>query len=324
MGFDVESYFSGLLNGISIVYYEGNIDSDIINKVLDTVEEKLGKENEQSKLRKRVYNVLVESLQNLYHHVDKVPEDFKDQTYDKYGLLAINKVKGGYKIVTGNFIRSENVEKLEEKIKRINRSSHEEITELYKFILNHQRISSKGGGGLGLVDIARKTGNKLEYTFKEYNDKLSFFYLNILVGETKLSTQTETNLKKANMEPIIIEGTPKTPTIKFDATEGVFEIKGRSIPENSVEFYKPLVDWLDSYKESPLGKTVVNIKLEYFNTSSSKCILDVFKKLEAIHKAKNDVEVNWYYEEDDEDMLEAGEDYESIIRVPFKMIEITD
>jgi hypothetical protein len=61
---------------------------------------------------------------------------------------------------------SENVEKLEEKIKRINRSSHEEIKELYKFILNHQRISAKGGGGLGLVDIARKTGNKLEYSFK--------------------------------------------------------------------------------------------------------------------------------------------------------------
>jgi hypothetical protein len=115
------------------------------------------------------------------------------------------------------------------------------------------------------------------------------------------------------MEPIIIDGTPKTPTVKFDSTEGVFEIKGRSIPENSVEFYKPLVDWLDSYKETPLTKTVVNIRLEYFNTSSSKCILDVFKKLEAIHKAKNEVEVNWYYEEDDEDMLEAGEDYESVI-----------
>jgi hypothetical protein len=124
------------------------------------------------------------------------------------------------------------------------------------------------------------------------------------------------------MEPIIIEGTPKTPTVRFDLSHGIFEIRGRSIPENSVEFYKPLVDWLDTYKESPLPKTVVNIRLEYFNTSSSKCILDVFKKLEAIHKAKHDVEVNWYYEEDDEDMLEAGEDYESIIRVPFKMIEI--
>jgi hypothetical protein len=126
------------------------------------------------------------------------------------------------------------------------------------------------------------------------------------------------------MEPIIIEGTPKTPTVNFDAGHGIFEIKGRSIPENSVEFYKPLVDWLDSYKETPLPKTVVNIRLEYFNTSSSKCILDVFKKLETIHKAKNEVEVNWFYEEDDEDMLEAGEDYESIIRVPFKMIEIAE
>ena len=69
---------------------------------------------------------------------------------------------------------------------------------------------------------------------------------------------------------------------------------------------------------------MVNIRLEYFNTSSSKCILDVFKKLEAIHKSRNEVEVNWFYEEDDEDMLEAGEDYESIIRVPFNMIEITE
>jgi len=126
------------------------------------------------------------------------------------------------------------------------------------------------------------------------------------------------------MEHISIEGSPKTPTVKFDASEGIIEIKGRSIPENSIEFYKPLVDWLEEYKKDPLPLTKVNIQLEYFNTSSSKCILDVFKKLEAIHKAKHDVEVNWYYEEDDEDMLEAGEDYESIIRIPFKMIEIAE
>jgi len=126
------------------------------------------------------------------------------------------------------------------------------------------------------------------------------------------------------MEPISIEGTAKTPTVKFNSENGVIEIKGRSIPENSVEFYKPLVDWLEEYKKNPLPKTLVNIQLEYFNTSSSKCILDVFKKLEAIQKGKNEVEINWYYEEDDEDMLEAGEDYESIIRVPFKMIEITE
>ncbi|MDA3953889.1 MAG: DUF1987 domain-containing protein [Bacteroidales bacterium] len=126
------------------------------------------------------------------------------------------------------------------------------------------------------------------------------------------------------MESISIEGTPKTPTVNFDATTGKIEIKGRSIPENSIEFYRPLVEWLEEYSSEPQKLTSVNIQLEYFNTSSSKCILDVFKKLEAIKKARNEVIINWYYEEDDEDMLEAGEDYESIIRIPFKMIEVVD
>ena len=126
------------------------------------------------------------------------------------------------------------------------------------------------------------------------------------------------------MESIAIEGTPKTPTVNFDAATGIIEVKGRSIPENSIEFYRPLVEWLEEYSNEPQKLTTVNIPLEYFNTSSSKCILDVFKKLEAIKKARHDVVINWYYEEDDEDMLEAGEDYESIIRIPFKMIEVVD
>jgi hypothetical protein len=183
MSFDIENYFKDQSNGDIILFYKGNIDSDVINHVLDTVEDKMVEVNEQPKLRKKVYNVLVESLQNLYHHVDSVPDGFDDQSSEKFGLLVVGKVTNGYKIITGNFVHADNIEKLEEKIKRINRSSHEEIKELYKFILNHQRISAKGGGGLGLVDIARKTGHKLDYLIKEYNDKSSFFYLNILVDE---------------------------------------------------------------------------------------------------------------------------------------------
>jgi hypothetical protein len=126
------------------------------------------------------------------------------------------------------------------------------------------------------------------------------------------------------MKNIEIEGSPKTPEIRFNSETGVIEIKGRSIPENSIEFYKPMIDWLEEYSTAPQSKTTVNIQLEYFNTSSSKCILDVFKKLEVISKNGNEVIINWYYEEDDEDMLEAGEDYQSIIRIPFKMIEIEE
>ena len=124
------------------------------------------------------------------------------------------------------------------------------------------------------------------------------------------------------MDTLLIEGTPKTPTVRFDGSKGSVEIKGRSIPENSIEFYKPLVDWLEAYAKEAKPQTQVNIQLEYFNTSSSKCILDVFKKLEAIQKINQGVTINWFYDEDDEDMLEAGQDYESIIRIPFKMIEV--
>lgn len=184
MSFNIENYLSEHKEGNVILFYRGNIDSDVINHILDTVESKMVEADENPRLRKKVYNVLVESLQNLFHHVDRVPDDFEDQKAEKFGMLVVKRIDDSYKIITGNFVQSDNVEKLEEKIKRINRSSHEEIKELYKFILNHQRISAKGGGGLGLVDIARKTGNKLDYTFLPYNNDYSFFYLNIVVSES--------------------------------------------------------------------------------------------------------------------------------------------
>lgn len=127
------------------------------------------------------------------------------------------------------------------------------------------------------------------------------------------------------MDKLVQEGTPKTPTVNFDPTAGSLELRGRSIPENSIEFYKPLYDWIDAYGADPKPQTKVIIVLEYFNTSSSKCILDFFKKLEALNRGgKTAVTVNWHYEEDDEDMEEAGEDYQAIIDLPFNMIEIEE
>ena len=123
------------------------------------------------------------------------------------------------------------------------------------------------------------------------------------------------------MEDLNLEGTAKTPTIDFKSN-GELLIKGRSIPENSIEFYKPIIDWISDYGNSPQSDTAVNIQLEYFNTSSSKCILDVFKKPESLSDTA--VKIKWYYEEDDEDMLEAGEDYEAIIDLPFEMVEVEE
>lgn len=126
------------------------------------------------------------------------------------------------------------------------------------------------------------------------------------------------------MEKLVIEGSAKTPSINFDGNTGVLELRGRAIPENSIEFFKPLNDWLDQYSTSPKDKTTVDVKLEYFNTSASKCILDFFKKLEKVNGGVTEVHVNWYFETDDEDMEEAGEDYDAILGLPFSIIEVDE
>ena len=127
------------------------------------------------------------------------------------------------------------------------------------------------------------------------------------------------------MEKIIREATRKTPSVLMDPTTGIIEFKGRSIPENSVEFYTDLIAWIDGYGKKPCATTIVNIQLEYFNTSSSKCLLDIFKKLELISKMGNVVDVNWYYEEHGDDIHESGEDYQTMVNLQtlnFKLIEM--
>jgi hypothetical protein len=121
------------------------------------------------------------------------------------------------------------------------------------------------------------------------------------------------------MSNLIIENSIKTPSITFD-NGGALEIKGKSIPENSVEFYKPVFDWLENYIHTPSPQTELKISLEYFNTSTSKCLLDIFRKLETLNlSGKSNVKVSWYYEADDEDMMEAGEDYKALVKVPFEL-----
>jgi hypothetical protein len=116
------------------------------------------------------------------------------------------------------------------------------------------------------------------------------------------------------MQIINLEGTEDTPKIILDKSNGIFEVSGRSLPEDSAEFYQPVLDWIDDYKASPNPSTDFVIKLEYFNTASSKLILDLLSQLEDI----SNVTIQWYYHEDDEDMQEAGEEFSELVEVPFE------
>jgi SiaC family regulatory phosphoprotein len=124
------------------------------------------------------------------------------------------------------------------------------------------------------------------------------------------------------MRNLIIEPTAKTPKVILNADINVFEITGRSIPEDSIGFYRKILDWVDEYGQSPNPRTNFKFELEYFNTSSSKCLLDLFRKLEKLYKGGHDVEITWAYDADDEDMEETGEDYKALLDAPFNLVSV--
>ena len=125
------------------------------------------------------------------------------------------------------------------------------------------------------------------------------------------------------MENYILEGTPKSPLVNFNAQTGILTISGRSIPENAREFYRPMIEWIEKYANAPQASTVFDVCLEYFNTSSSKALFDLFKTAEDIHVAgRSNIVVKWKYENDDWEMRDAGLDYSRIIQIPVEMIEI--
>ena len=126
------------------------------------------------------------------------------------------------------------------------------------------------------------------------------------------------------MEKFFIEPTRVTPLVNFDPEEGILEVKGRSSPENSILFYQKIIDSLDEFAESGGDEFTANFSFEYFNTSSSKCLFDVFKKLSKINDEGKELTINWFYEEDDEDMMGAGEDYADLLDLDFNFREIEE
>jgi len=118
------------------------------------------------------------------------------------------------------------------------------------------------------------------------------------------------------METIIFEGTTDTPKVILDKNGSTFEISGRSLPEDAAGFYQPILNWIEGYAVNPNPETKFNFRLEYFNTASSKLILDLLSALEDI----KGISINWYSDEDDEDMQEAGEEFSELVEIPFQFL----
>ena len=177
---DIYDFYGKMERNQILLSFKGDITSELLTSILQIMESKLDNLQEEPKIKKKVYNVLVECLQNLYHHMDEVDAISGDKP--RSAIFMIGKSESKYTIITGNYIRTENVQSLDDRLKEINSFSPDGLKEYYKQVLANGEMSAKGGGGLGMIDIARKTGEKLNYAFLPIDDKHSFFSLNIKIS----------------------------------------------------------------------------------------------------------------------------------------------
>lgn len=165
-----------------ILIYEGDFTQETTKSILTMAERNLESSGEESGIKKKIFNVMVEALQNIVKHSDDLKED---ENGHHSAIFLISHAKSQYSIMSGNPIKNENIPNLKNALERINSLDKDGLKELYKEIIKNTTISEKGGAGLGFVDMARKSGEKLEWTFVPMNDDFHFFCLKVNIARVK-------------------------------------------------------------------------------------------------------------------------------------------
>jgi len=154
--------------------YRGEMSQEIVIALLNLTENKLKQTNDDSTIKTRVFSVMVECLQNI-------TQQSKESVHAKSNLFMVGYAEHGYTVYSGNVIKKENVEELRSRILEINTMTEEELKEFYKSLIKNETLSGKSGFGLGLIHIARKTGNALDFDFEQIDTDHYFFSLSTLV-----------------------------------------------------------------------------------------------------------------------------------------------
>lgn len=177
----LNDHYSHLLAREVILAYDGDVTHQVMKAFTQLVEEKLESENEDETIRRRLYHVLVECLQNINRHAEVFYTDDRDY-YPGRGAMLVSKSKTHYRVITANLVLEKYVKNIKKFLEEINPLSEHELNEKYKQQLMEGKLSAKGGAGLGFIDIRRKTENEMEFDFIKNDNNTSFFLFNVIIS----------------------------------------------------------------------------------------------------------------------------------------------
>jgi hypothetical protein len=164
-----------------ILSFKGTFTSDLLTSIISIMEVKMIRLEISPQKKRRVINVMIECFQNLYHHIENAEVKEENIGNQKSALIIVRYVEGKFIVRTGNYVQKSHIESLKNRIDSINELNVDELRDLYRKKLLHESRTSKGTGGLGFIDIARKSEQKLEYEFINISERTSFFCLNVVI-----------------------------------------------------------------------------------------------------------------------------------------------
>ena len=176
----VYSVHENMVGNDIMLIYEGEVNQDITKTFTTMTQKNLEDGDTSLPIKKRVYHVMVECLQNIGKHSDNAESGLPE--VPGTGIFMVSKSTDGYFVVTGNPIANSRIEEITEMIETVNKMDKDEIKAYYKKKILESRISDKGGAGLGFIDIVKKTGNKIEFHFRKINDIASFFIMKTYIN----------------------------------------------------------------------------------------------------------------------------------------------
>ncbi|NMF34929.1 SiaB family protein kinase [Flammeovirga yaeyamensis] len=168
-------------NGQELFAFKGIMNDDVLGEILSRVEDTLSEHESLMKLQRRINVIAVEILQNIFHHFEGIDSKTVLEPPSNIVLFLLSKDKDAYYIVAGNYVPIETANFLKERIDSINELTVEELKKRYRKVLSNGDFSEQGGAGLGIIDIARKSGQKLDYEFSSTNETHSFFTIKVSV-----------------------------------------------------------------------------------------------------------------------------------------------
>ena len=175
---DVYQYFKKMRDESIILYFKGEITNNLLTSILQLIDDKLERKSEAIKTKRKVFSILLECLQNVYNYYQE--KEFDNERYHS-AILMIKKTDNAYHIVTGNYMSNTEVPQLQKKLDKVNSLSPVELKAFYKEVLNEEEFTGSGGAGLGIIDMARKSGQKIDYSFDAVSDNHCFYSLQVKV-----------------------------------------------------------------------------------------------------------------------------------------------